>query len=315
MYRIVESISRLKVGTPTTFRNLTIFPLIDGGDKAPDYLTLDESLAQKSARIMEVSEGGSVPELRFENSGDKPVFLMDGEELVGAKQNRVLNLSILAPAGMTIIIPVSCVEAGRWAHRSREFSSAPHAHSAEGRVKKMAQVTESMKRGSHQSDQGAVWADISIKFGKLGASSRTAAMSDIYEQPSVAERLEHYVHAFSPEEAQAGAVFAIDGKVFGVDLFDFPLTFRKLFPKLVRSYALDALGGVLTTPGDTQFPSASAEDALAFLERIRRMEASKSRALGEGQDIRLSGSGLTGAALEAWQRVVHLSAFQVLNDK
>jgi hypothetical protein len=309
MNRITDTVSRLKIGTSATFRNLTIFPLLNGGDKAPGYLTLDEALAQKSAKIVEVSESGSVPELRFVNSGDKPVFLMDGEELVGAKQNRVLNLSILVPAGKTIIIPVSCVEAGRWAHRSREFSSASHAHYAEGRAKKMTQVTESMKHGSHRSDQGAIWADINIKFGKLGASSHTHAMSDIYEQPSVAEKLEHYVHAFSPEEAQAGAVFAIDGEAFGVDLFDFPQTFRKLFPKLLRSYALDALDKALSTTADAQAPSASAEAALSFLERIGGMEASESRAIGEGQDIRLSGSGLTGAALVAGERIVHLSTF------
>ena len=66
---------------------------------------------------------------------------MDGEELIGAKQNHTLNLSILVPAHASIDIPVSCVERGRWHHLSREFSSAPRAHYAEGRAKKMAQVS------------------------------------------------------------------------------------------------------------------------------------------------------------------------------
>jgi hypothetical protein len=104
--------SNLK-GTPTEYRNLTIFPLIDESGKEPDYLTLDEALAQKCAKITELSESGSVPELRFVNESDKRVLLLDGEELVGAKQNRILNLRILVPAGKTLVIPVSCVEAGR----------------------------------------------------------------------------------------------------------------------------------------------------------------------------------------------------------
>ena len=73
-----------------------------------------EALDAGLARVEEVSEGGSVPELRFTNSAAMPILIVDGEELVGAKQNRVANLTILAPAKTTIRIPVSCVEAGRW---------------------------------------------------------------------------------------------------------------------------------------------------------------------------------------------------------
>jgi len=71
------------------------------------------------ARITEVSDEGQVPELKIVAKGDKAVLLVDGEELVGAKQNRVLNLTILVPAPSTTTIPVSCVESGRWAPRSR----------------------------------------------------------------------------------------------------------------------------------------------------------------------------------------------------
>src|SRR5512136_2770294 len=124
---IENAISGIRVGTAKSFRNLTIIPLFNGGGKKAGYLTLDEALAQKCARITEVSEGGRVPELRFVNESDRSVFVLDGEELTGAKQNRVVNLSILAPAGKTLIIPVSCVEAGRWRHTSREFSTSPRA--------------------------------------------------------------------------------------------------------------------------------------------------------------------------------------------
>ena len=113
MKQIVDQALSAKIGAPTTFKNMTVFPLIGGQGTAADYLTLDEALAQKLAAITEVSEGGSVPELKFVNSSDKKVFLLDGEELVGAKQNRVLNLSIMVPVGKTLVVPVSCVEAGR----------------------------------------------------------------------------------------------------------------------------------------------------------------------------------------------------------
>ena len=304
---IIDTASKVKIGTPTTFKNLTVFPLLAGNGTAADYLTLDEALSQKCATITEVSEGGSVPELKFVNSSGKRIFLLDGEELVGAKQNRVLNLSILVPAGKTIVIPVSCVEAGRWHHRSRDFSSAPRAHYAEGRASKMAQVSESMKSsGRRTSNQGEVWRNISEKFSKLGSSSPTSAMSDIYEQQS--GRLEEYVRSFTPAAGQVGAVFIINGRIVGLDLFDFPETFQKLLPKLLRSYGLDALDRAKSAPEEAQ-PQPSEMEVDKFLKEVMAAEAVEFPAIGQGQDLRLTGPALTGAALAADDRVVHLSAF------
>ena len=144
MQIIADVLTSVKVGDPTVYRNLTVFPLFGDSATAAEYLTLDEALEQKCAVITEVSESGSVPELKFINSGTRSVFLLDGEELIGAKQNRVLNLSIMVAGGKTIVIPVSCVEAGRWSHRSRHFSSAPRAQYAEGRAMKMAQVKQEL---------------------------------------------------------------------------------------------------------------------------------------------------------------------------
>ena len=104
MKLIIDTASKVKIGTPTTFRNLAVFPLLAGNGTAADYLTLDEALSQKCATITEVSEGGSVPELKFVNSCGQRIFLLDGEELVGAKQNRVLNL---------------CLQMWRWTSFSR----------------------------------------------------------------------------------------------------------------------------------------------------------------------------------------------------
>jgi len=305
---IIDTISHIKIGTPATFHNLTLFPLTDGKGAAADYLTLDEALARKSAHVTEVSEGGSVPELKFVNESGQPVFLLDGEELVGAKQNRVLNLSILVPAGKTLIIPVTCVERGRWHHRSREFSSAARAHYAEGRARKMSQVSFSMKsRGQRHSDQGAVWSELDDKFCRLAASSPTSAMSDIYEQYT--SKLEDYVSSFAPAEDQVGTLFAIDGRIVGFDLFDCADTLRKLFPKLIRSYALDALDASLGKETETKAPSA--DDAAEFLNVVARAKLETFPAIGEGEDLRLSARELTGAALAKKERVVHLSAFRI----
>ena len=142
MQTIEQAISGVNLDKPQVFENLAVFPLFGGTGGGPDYVVLDEALESETARVTEVSEGGSVPELAFENLGPDPVLLLDGEELVGAKQNRVLNLSILAPAKSTITIPVSCVEAGRWAWKSRHFRSGKRAQYASLRSMKMSQVSQ-----------------------------------------------------------------------------------------------------------------------------------------------------------------------------
>ena len=118
MQIIEKTLRQVSTGAGVSFNNLAATPLVGANGAEPDYLTLDEALARGDVRVTETSDAGDVPELLFENLGEKSVLLLDGEELVGAKQNRVLNLTILAPAKRTITIPVSCVEAGRWSHSS-----------------------------------------------------------------------------------------------------------------------------------------------------------------------------------------------------
>jgi len=86
-----------------------------------DWLTLDE--AGDDVVVTEASGGASVPTLEVSNAGDRPLLLLDGEELIGAKQNRVLNTTVLVDAHSTVTIPVSCVEAGRWAFRTARFAA------------------------------------------------------------------------------------------------------------------------------------------------------------------------------------------------
>jgi hypothetical protein len=307
MQRIIDAVTGVRVGEPATYCNLTVFPLFGVDLKNAGYLTLDEALERKCSVITEVSEGGSVPELKFVNSGISSVFLLDGEELIGAKQNRILNLSILVAAGKTLIIPVSCVEAGRWSHRSQQFSSAPRAHYAEGRASKMAQVSASMRAtGQRRSDQGQVWKDISEKSASFRVSSATSAMSDIYEQELI--RLEDYVRPFAVLEGQSGAIFAVGERITGLDLFDSTETFRKLFPKLLRSYGLDALDHARREGSEIKAQCTPAT-ADAFLARVSEAKEEEFPAVGEGIDVRLSGEKFHGAALVADNHVVHLSAF------
>lgn len=305
MRTLQEEFSHIEVGRSSEFRNLTVFALMRRGEpfREMDYLLLEDGMAQGKVRVTELHAGGSVPELRLENNADLPVLLVDGEELVGAKQNRVLNLTILAPAKQTTVIPVSCVEAGRWRMASADLKTADHVMYSLGRGEQMAQVTASMRSsGTRKSDQGAIWRNIAAKAARLRTSSPTGAMSDIYERH--AKSVEEFTRAFAWQENQCGVAFAIGGRILGLEIFDYSEVMRRFFQKLLRSYALDALDAAPAANG-----AASVESVRALVTQAGAAQSFMEQALGTGKDVRFSGREISGAALWAQERYIHICAF------
>ena len=100
-------VETLKVSRKQSSRNLTVIPLLASDHGDPDYLTLEEGLSQGVVIITEISRGGSVPELKLVNKSADKVFVVDGEELMGAKQNRIVNASFLIAAPSDVVPPHS----------------------------------------------------------------------------------------------------------------------------------------------------------------------------------------------------------------
>jgi len=311
MISIREEFAGLIFGAPTRFQNLTIFPVFRQNTVRPEpgYVLLEQAIHSGFARVSEVCEGGIVPQLRFENSGPLPVLLLDGEELVGAKQNRVLNLSILAPANAGINIPVSCVEAGRWQHQSTHFAPADAVQYSTGRAARAKQVSKSMQEsGSRQSDQGRVWADIAEKSIRMQADSDTGAMRAIYEKHR--DTVEHYARAFSLHTNQCGMLFTIGHRSWGIDLLDHPSAMGLVFARLLRGYALDALDSNAAAG-----PKFRTTDWTHFIEGVAAAPVFAALAVGLGKDVRIVGPAACGGALWAEDRYIHLSAFSSAADQ
>src|SRR5687768_5785389 len=117
-----------QLGDPVEHRGVVVTPLFPRTDPRAHYLALEDAL-ERGLRIEEVDASGSVPELRVVNPLSEQVLLYDGEELVGAKQNRILNVSVLVGGKTELPIPVSCVEEGRWHRMTATFFPAQHASS------------------------------------------------------------------------------------------------------------------------------------------------------------------------------------------
>src|SRR4051812_14074274 len=117
----------IQLGDSVEHGGVVIAPLFPRKTPKTSYLTLAEALPL-GLQIGELGEAGAVPELVVDNPLDERVLMYDGEELVGALQNRILNISVLVDARSTVKIPVSCVEQGRWSWRSRRFAKGGHAY-------------------------------------------------------------------------------------------------------------------------------------------------------------------------------------------
>ncbi|MEZ5503367.1 MAG: DUF6569 family protein [Halioglobus sp.] len=288
MTAINKALQAVTLGEAQSFANLQITPLLAPAPGNADYLTLSEAQALGLAVVTEVSESGSVPTLLLENSADQAVFLLDGEELVGAKQNRILNLTLLVPAKTKLEIPVSCVEQGRWSHLSPEFAAAERTFFSKGRARKAKSVSANLREsGRRNANQGEVWNDISEKMDSMNVGSRTHAIADAYEHFAV--NVDEYVDAFSTGETQVGACFAINGRIRGVELFDVSDTCKKLMPKLIRSYALDAI-----EERQEEAPSG-AQSIMDFIQAVAAAPADSFKALGEGRTCVSSQTALPAA--------------------
>jgi ARG/rhodanese/phosphatase superfamily protein len=298
MTALQELLEAIRIGESVSHGALTVVPLLAPGCAEPDWLTLTE--AGDKVTIEEINEGGSVPTLRLRNRAERSVLLLDGEELVGAKQNRVLNTTVLVAAQATVTIPVSCVERGRWSYRSRGFVPSDHSLYASLRAKKMARVSESLRRGAgHLGDQAEIWKDLAAKAAFLRTSSPTGAMNDVYARYE--ETLRRARETLAAQPGQVGALVYLRGRWLGLDALAAPGLFARAWPRLCSGYAADALG---QEPGVELRPKP--EGVLALL---KSMTAASASAVGLGAEHRFESKTLHGAALVVEDRVVHVMAF------
>src|SRR6266702_7617355 len=123
---LTSTTTSISLGQPMSFAGLALIPLYATEEPRLEYIGLDEAVAHGLA-VTEVSDAGAVGTLFVSNPLDVNVLLYDGEELVGAKQNRILDRPVLVQAQSKTPVPVTCVERGRWDYRSERFTPAPRA--------------------------------------------------------------------------------------------------------------------------------------------------------------------------------------------
>lgn len=305
MKALNEFMAGLHTGEPVEFNRLKIIPILVDEDRTLPFIDLEEALKKGFVVITEISEGGSVPDLEVSNKSESDVIILDGEELIGAKQNRIVNTTIVVPATTSITIPVSCVQQRRWHYTSRNFEASGSVAYASLRRTKHEHVTASLKTtATYTTDQSAIWRDVEGKAARMATPSPSLAMSDIYEQ-SVDSHDAELRQEMPHLEKQVGFLAFIDGNFAGGEVFGSAALCGRKLQKMLRSYYLDALDRAI------EFPAISVEQ---IFSQVQSAKHEQFESVGKGTELRFEAANVQGSWKLVDDLIPHLIVFPKVSN-
>ena len=292
----------INVGLPVHHDNLVVFPLLGSAPAGEThaFTPLDVAMDARQLTVTEQGDGGSVPALRVSNQSKEMVFVMTGEIVTGANQDRMSAHDVLLPPqGRAIKLPVYCVERGRWQGTSQRFSAG-----------KTAGTTTLRKSAAKKASQGTIWAKVAQKSGAASVHSATGTMQAVYNSEEVKQKIAVYEQALwrlaADQRQMVGVVAAINGEIVSADLFADHALLSALWPKLLKALAIDAITAPPTAHREA--PTRAAVSAFFNAGRGGTLNSTENPGLGNEYLIEAA-NGVTGTELMFDNRIVHLSLF------
>ena len=291
-------IKLLEVGRPAAYQALTIVPIYRTDSPRPgEFVMLDEAIKNGWIEIAEL-DGGRVPQVRISNLSKRTIYIMGGEILTGARQDRILASDLLLdPGTRNLVAPVFCVEHGRWTAVSPNFTTKNNIGTYDLRAK---------AAGKSESAQAEIWNNVADQNARVGAASPTGAYQDAYEAEGNKRKIQAIEEKMSAiprlMKDTVGVVIALGGKIVSVDIFADPALFQKQWPKILRSSALSAIGHA----GAGRLDQAAAAD---FLKTLADRTYVQKKGLDLGQEYSCLDDDVTVQALALDASVIHLAAF------
>lgn len=246
-----------------------------------NYISLRTALRSGRFEVKEIGESGSVKDLKVFNNSDQFVFISDGDILEGAKQNRVLNASVLLKPESVTVIPVSCVEAGRWRYTTSNFEASPYYEPGMMRAAKLKTVSSYLKTGHrHASDQSEVWSNVADYEKRKKSDSMTSNLSDIFH--SEMEIKGKKLNDIFPEAGCNGTAIFIGPHLISIESFNSPKVYAEYFPKLVNSAVMDTDLYEYREIDE----SVAKEEVMNVLSRLSRLPFEEHKAVAAGLERR-----------------------------
>jgi hypothetical protein len=287
---INEFLKSLNLGKPFYEGNVLFVPVKGKGGNG-HFSLLNESM--KSGKV-KISEVGNVDTVSLNYSGNSPLFVMDGEEIIGARQNRVFNTSFITERVEEIPVPVSCVEEGRYQGKKNFIPSEVIAY-PELRSIIASSTTRSLEiTHSFKADQASIWESVKKTLNTLKKTSKTLSMHDGYEN-----KKETLFSEFKPDRDTIGLIAYTGKKPLGVDIFGSHYLFKKLSTRIILSYLFGAYGirGKFSKPD-------------GFFNKLKEIKEWKSfEGVGKGKELRYIGNKIVAKASIFKDKPAHISMF------
>ena len=288
------------------YENVEAIPIKSDFFGKKDFLTLKKGYEMNLVEIKEL-EHSTVNTVSCKNDSVTPLILIDGDEITGAMQNRIINDTLLIPAKSTINIPVSCTEHGRWHTKgegaeSRTFKPSLYSANHSTRSRK--------SRASYEERdyQGEVWDSISEFESRSNFKSMTSALNDSYE--NLKDKQNDYLSKFHIEDGQNGVIFIVNGEVKGLELFYNHSIYKQYHEKLCRSYIIEAIVEKKSVDNIDRL------ELMKVLENISNSEFKSHKSIGLGDNLKFSNDFGSGSGLVWEDELIHMTFFKdfVINE-
>jgi hypothetical protein len=293
----IEIDSYIELLKPQCHENIAVIPL-KTERKYIDLLTLKKGLELGLAEVKEC-KSSTVNTLVVKNNSVTPLILIDGEEIVGGDQNRIMNETVIVAPNSESKISVSCTEKGRWAYKN-EFKSSMHLADYNTRFAK------GLASRRNKPVQREVWSSIDALERRNDFHSPTGAMSESYD--NLKDKLDGMLESFEIVDGQTGVLVMVNGEIKGFEVFLSHDIYRDFHEKVLKSYLIDS------KVEDTTF-TVNVDEARMVIESAFDSAFEKRETAGLETAYEFENPDGLGKAYIFENEIVHLSYFYKIEDE
>lgn len=298
---IISSLNNLNVDiellTPQVHENMAVIPLKTERKYTIDLLTLEKGIELGLVNVKEC-EQSQVNTLIIENKAVTPLILIDGEEVVGGDQNRIVSETIIVAPKSSMKIPVNCTEQGRWAYKKEFVHSDYIANYNTRRAKEYA-------RRKHHSIQHTVWSSIQDVEEDYAFASPTSALSESYD--NLRKNHNEIVKSFEMVEGQNGVLVIVDGEIKGFEVFLNSDIYKQFHEKIIKSYLIDS-------KLENSMFTVNIEEAESVINRAINSSFELKESIGLEESYEFENESGLGVISTYKSEIVHWSYFKKSDD-